>query len=90
MTDQILLVGGVVGAISLICGAFVKLFQAIWKIFKRMVTEAVDQSELAHYTKHMLGPNGDTPPIWRRVIAIENHVGVNPYRTGDNHRGDED
>lgn len=85
VSDQILLAGGVVGAISLVCGAIVKLSKAVWRVFKKMVSEAVDDSELSRYTKHMLGPNGDTPPIWRRVIAIEQHVGVNPYRTGDDH-----
>lgn len=83
ISEQILLIGGIVGAISLICGATIKLARGLWTIFKKAVQEAVDESELARYTKHMLGPNGDTPPIWRRVIAIENHVGVNPYRTGE-------
>lgn len=70
-TDNIVLLGAIAGALTAIGVGLVKTFKALWKGFKLAVSEAVDSSDHAAYTKHHLGPNGATPPLWKRIIAVE-------------------
>lgn len=63
--------GAVVAALTAIGIGLFKMGKALWKGFKLAVSEAVDTSEHATYTKHHLGPNGETLPLWKRVINLE-------------------
>lgn len=64
-------VGAVVAALTAIGIGLFKMGKALWKGFKLAVSEAVDTSQHATYTKHHLGPNGETLPLWKRVINLE-------------------
>lgn len=64
----------IVGAVAAVAAAAVglmTLFERITGGFGRWVRRQVVEA-----TRHHLGPNGDTPPLWRRVEKIEHHLGL--------------
>lgn len=64
----------IVGAVGVVAAAgvgLVTLFEKVNGGFGRWIRRQVVEA-----TRHHLGPNGDTPPLWRRVEKIEHHLGL--------------
>ena len=65
-------VGAVVGTGAAIIVLFEKLTGITGRWLQRNVTAAT--SDLEHYTRHHLGPNGDSTPVWVRIRQLEDDL----------------
>lgn len=70
---DIALLGVIAAGLSITLGA-VKLSQELWRAFRRIAGMVDDLTEVKNLVKHHLGPNGDTPPLHKRVEAVENRI----------------
>jgi hypothetical protein len=72
---------GAVGVVAAALIGVMTLFERITGAFGRWVRSQItrERAESDHYVRHHLGPNGDTSPLWRRVVRLEHHLGLGEH-----------
>ena len=64
------LVIAIVGAVY----AVARVIRSSWRFVKNVDETLTVTKETHHLVKHHLGPNGDTPPLHKRVASIEHRM----------------
>lgn len=69
---------GAVGVVAAALIGVMTLFERITGAFGRWLRAQHEEAdrELSVLIRYHLGPNGDTPALWRRVAHIERRVGI--------------
>lgn len=68
-----------IAAVGLVSGFIVATF----KLFAKLDHLADVSAETAHLVRYHLGPNGDSPRLYRRVGRMEVQLGIHPDPSDD-------